>query len=67
MTGVLDVAGRILRLDPATRDARLRGVGSDRRADLAAAPKNAILKALDPTIASGTAAAIRAVTGTVGR
>ena len=67
MTGMLDVAGRILRLDPSTRDALLRGVGSDRRADLAAVPKNAIIKALDLAIAGGTGAAIRAGTGTARR
>ena len=67
MTGVLDVSGRILRLDPPNRDALSRGVGSDRHADLAAAPKNAILKALDHTIAGHTGAAIRAGTGTTGR
>ena len=62
-----DVAARILRLDPQTRDALFRGVGSDRFVDLAAVPKDAVLKALDHTIAGRTGAALRAVTGTAGR
>ena len=59
MTGTLDVAGRILRLDPATRDTLVRGVGSGRLEALAAVPKHAIPKAPDRTIAGGTGTAGR--------
>ena len=62
-----DVAGRILRLDPQAPDALLRGVGRDRLLDLAAVPKDAVLKALDHAIASRTGASLRAVIGTAGR
>ena len=62
-----DVAGRVLRLDPPTPDVLFRGVGCDRLGDLAAAPKDAVLAALDHTIAGRTGAAIRAGTGTVSR
>ena len=61
------VAGRIPRLDLATRDARFPGVGSDPLEDLAAVPKHAIPGALDRTIAGGTVAAIRNCTGAAGR
>ena len=67
MTGMPDVAGRILRLDPQTRDALFRGIGPDRREDLAAVPKDAVLKALDHRIAGRTGASLRAVIGTAGR
>ena len=62
-----DVAGRILGLDPQTRDALFRGVGRDRLGNLAAAPKDAVPEALDHTIAGRTGGAIRAGTGTAGR
>ena len=54
---LLDVAGRILGLDPATRDALFCGVGSKWFEDLGAMPKRAILDALDRTMAGagGTA------------
>ena len=67
MTGMPDAAGRTLRLDPATRDARFRGVGSDRPGDLAAASKHATIEALERTITGGTRAAIRAGTRTAAR
>ena len=48
---MLDVAGRILGLDPATRDALFCGVGSRWFEDLGAMPKRAILDALGRTMA----------------
>ena len=67
MTGVPSVAGRILRLDPATRNAPFHGVRSDRPEALAAVPKHAILAALDRTITGGTGAPIWSRTDTAGR
>ncbi len=67
MTGMPSVAGRILRLAPATRDALVRGVGSGRLEALAAAPKHAIPKAPDRTIAGGAGDPLRTRTGTAGR
>ena len=64
---MLDVAARILGLDPATRDALFCGIGSDWLEDLAAVPKDAVLKALDQTIAGGIGAAIWAGTSSTGR
>ena len=66
MTGVLDVAGRILRLDPSNRDALPLG-SAPTGSPTSPSPKNAILKALDHTIAGRTGTAIRAGTGTVRR
>ena len=67
MTGTPSVAGRIPRLDPATRDALFGGVGSNWHEALAAVPKHAILAALDRTIAGGAGAPIRTRTDTAGR
>ena len=55
---VLDVAGRILGLDPATRDALFCGAGSRWVDDLGATPKQAVLAALDRVIAGRRGAAI---------
>lgn len=55
---MLDVAGRILGLDPATRDALFCGVGSRWFEDLGKLPKRVILDALDRTIAGAVGAAI---------
>ena len=55
---MLDVAGRILGLDPATRDALFCGVGSRWFEDLGNIPKRVILDALDRTIAGAVGAAI---------
>ena len=59
-TGVdlLDVAGRLLGLDPATRDALFCGAGSRWVDDLGAIPKQAVLAALDRVIAGRRGAAI---------
>ena len=54
---MLDVAGRILGLDPATRDALFWGVGSRWFEGLGAMPKRTILDALDRTIAGAVGAA----------
>lgn len=53
---LLDVAARILGLDPATRDALFCGVGSRWFEDLGAMPKQAILDALDRTMAGAAGA-----------
>ena len=55
---LLDVAGRILGLDPATRDALFCDVGSKWFEDLGAMPKRAILNALDRTMAGAAGAEI---------
>ncbi len=55
---MLDVAARILGLDPATRDALFCGVGSRWFEDLGAMPKQAILDALDRTIAGAVGARV---------
>ena len=55
---MLDVAGRILGLDPATRDAQFCGVGSRWFEDLGAMPEQAILDALDRTMAGTVGAYI---------
>ena len=55
---MLDVAGRILGLDPATHDALFCGVGSRWFEDLGAMPKRTILDALDRTMAGAVGAAI---------
>ncbi len=55
---MLDVAGRILGLDPATRDALFCGVGSRWFEDLGAMPKRTILDALDRTMAGAVGAGI---------
>ena len=55
---VLDVAARILGLDPATRDALFCGVGSRWVEDLGAVPKQAVLAALDRVIAGRRGGAI---------
>lgn len=47
----LDVAGRVLGLDPCTRDALFCGVGSVWIDDLCRAPREAVLTALDRVIA----------------
>lgn len=68
MTGVLDFAGRIPRLDhPATLDPLFRELRSDPLQDLAAVSKDAIPKALDAAIAGGTGDPLRTRTGTAGR
>ncbi len=68
MTGLLDVAGRIPRRDhPTTLDPLFREFHSDPLENLAAVPKDAIPKALDPAIAGGTGAPIRTRNGTAGR
>ena len=56
--GLLDVASRILGLDPATGDALFCGVGSRWFEDLGAMPKRTILDALDRTIAGAAGARI---------
>ena len=56
--GMLDVAARILGLDPATRDALFCGVGSRWFEDLGAMPKQAILDALGRTMAGAVGAGI---------
>ena len=53
MTGVLDVTGRILRLDPANHDALPLG-SAPTGSRSSPAPKNAILKVLDHMIADRT-------------
>ena len=55
---VLDVAARLLGLDPATRDALFCGAGSRWVDDLGAVPKQAVLAALDRVIAGRYGAAI---------
>ena len=55
---MLDVAGRILGLDPATRDALFCGVGSRWFEDLGAMPKRTILDALDRATAGAVGAGI---------
>ena len=55
---MLDVAGRILGLDPATRDAQFCAVGSRWFKDLGAMPEQAILDALDRTMAGTVGAYI---------
>ena len=55
---MLDIAARILGLDPATRDALFCGVGSRWFEDLGAMPKRAILDALDRTMAGAVGAGI---------
>ena len=55
---MLDVAGRILGLDPAIRDALFGRVGSKWLEDLGAMPKRAILDALDRTMAGAAGAGI---------
>ena len=55
---MLNVAGRILGLDPATCDALFCGVGSRWFEDLGAMPKRAILAALDRTMAGAAGAEI---------
>ena len=55
---VLDVAARILGLDPATRDALFCGAGSRWVEDLGAIPRQAVLAALDRVIAGRRGAAI---------
>ena len=55
---MLDVAGRILGLAPATRDALFCGVGSRWFEDLGAMPKRTILDALDRTMAGAVGAGI---------
>ena len=55
---MLDVAGRILGLDPATRDALICGVGSRWFEDLGAMPKRTILDALGRTMAGAVGAGI---------
>ena len=56
---MLDVAGRILGLDPATRDALFCGVGARWFEDLRAMPKRAVLDALDRTMAGAADARSR--------
>ena len=55
---MLDVAARILGLDPATRDTLFCGAGSKWFEDLGAMPKRAILDALNRTMAGTVAAGI---------
>ena len=55
---MLDVAARILGLDPATRDVLFCGVGSRWFEDLGNMPKRAILDALDHAIAGAAGAGI---------
>ena len=55
---MLDVAARILGLDPATRDALFCGVGSKWFENLGNMPKRAILDALDRTMAGAVSADI---------
>jgi hypothetical protein len=55
---MLDVAARILGLDPATRDALFCGVGSRWFENLGNMPKRAILDALDCTVAGAVGAGI---------
>ena len=55
---MLDVAARILGLDPATRDALLCGVGSKWFEDLGNMPKRTVLDALDRTMAGAVGAGI---------
>ncbi len=55
---LLDVAGLILGLDPATRDALFCGVGSRWFEDLGAMPKRTILDALGRTMAGAAGAEI---------
>lgn len=55
---VLDIAERILGLDPATRDALFCGAGSPWVEDLGAIPNEAVLAALDRVIAGHRGAAI---------
>ena len=54
----LDVAARILGLEPSTRDALFCGVGSKWFEDLGNAPKAAVVDALDRTIAGAVGAEI---------
>ena len=56
--GMLDVAARILGLDPATRDPLFCGVGSKWFEHLGAMPKRAILDALGRTMAGAGGAGI---------
>lgn len=55
---MLDVAARILGLDPATRDALFCGVGSKWFEDLGATPKRAILDSPGRTMAGAVGAGI---------
>ena len=55
---MLDVASRILGLDPASRDAQFCGLGSSWFDDLGAMPEQAILDALDRTMAGTVGAYI---------
>ena len=55
---MLDVAGQILGFDPATRDAQFCGVGSRWFEHLGAMPEQAILDALDRTMAGTVGAHI---------
>ena len=55
---MLDVAARILGLDPATRDALFCGVGSRWFEDLGNMPKRAILDALDHAMAGAAGARV---------
>ena len=56
---MLDIAARILGLDPATRDALFCGVGSRWFEDLGNMPKRVILDALDRTMAGAVGAGVR--------
>ena len=55
---MLDIAARILGLDPASRDAQFCGVGSKWFEDLGTMPKRAILDALNRTMAGAVGAGI---------